>query len=347
MISELNERSRQIFRALVEAYLAEGVPVGSKSIAAQLPAVLSSATIRNVMKDLEDMGLLYSPHTSAGRMPTQAGLRMFVDALLEVGNVTEAEAREIEAMAMARGAKPEEVLSDATSRLSGLARCAGLVLSPKQEIVLKHIEFVLISPGQALTIIVGQDGQVENRLITVPMGMTAGALQQAANYLNARLLGRTLEEARRQVQTELEAKRTELDTLSASAVEAGLAIWGGGHNNPEGPSLIVRGHANLLEDVRALEDLERIRRLFDDLESKSDLIHLLELARNAEGVRIFIGSENKLFSLSGSSLVLSPYRNKGGQIVGVIGVIGPTRLNYARIIPMVDYTARVIGQLLS
>jgi len=347
MISELNERSRRIFRALVEAYLAEGMPVGSKSIAAHLPTSLSSATIRHVMKDLEDMGLLYAPHTSAGRIPTQIGLRMFVDALLEIGNVTESEAREIEAMAASQGTKMEDVLADATARLSGLARCAGLVLSPKHEAPLKHIEFVHIGPGQALTVIVGQDGHVENRLIDVPLGMTGGALQQASNYLNARLLGRTLEEARRQILLELESKRLELDELSAKVVEAGLAIWGGGHNRNAGASLIVRGHSNLLEDVHALADLERIRTLFEDLEGQNDLIQLLELARNADGVRIFIGSENKLFSLSGSSLVLSPYRNKNEQIVGVIGVIGPTRLNYARIIPMVDYTAKIVGQLLS
>lgn len=347
MITELNERSRQIFRALVEAYLAEGAPVGSKSITTQLPTLLSSATIRNVMRDLEAMGLLYSPHTSAGRIPTQTGLRMFVDGLLEIGNVTETEAREIEAMANAHGSKMEDVLAEATSRLSGLARCAGLVLSPKHEPQLKHIEFVHIGPGQALTVIVGQDGQVENRLITVPLGMTAGALQQAGNYLNARLLGRTLEEARRQILHELESKRLELDELSRKVVEAGLAVWGGGHNRVAGASLIVRGHSNLLDDVNAIEDLERIRSLFEDLEGQQDLIQLLELARNADGVRIFIGSENKLFSLSGSSLVLSPYRNKNEQIVGVIGVIGPTRLNYARIIPMVDYTAKIVGQLLS
>ncbi len=347
MITELNERSRQIFRALVEAYLAEGHPVGSKSIMTQLPTLLSSATIRNVLKDLEDMGLLYAPHTSAGRIPTQTGLRMFVDALLEIGNVTESEAREIEAMAASNGTTMEDVLADATSRLSGLARCAGLVLSPKHEPLLKHIEFVNIGPGQALTVIVGQDGHVENRLITVPLGMTGGALQQASNYLNSRLLGRTLEEARRHILVELESKRIELDALSARVVEAGLAVWGGGHNRNAGASLIVRGHSNLLEDVRALEDLERIRTLFEDLEGQQDLIQLLELARNADGVRIFIGSENKLFSLSGSSLVLSPYRNKNEQIVGVIGVIGPTRLNYARIIPMVDYTAKIVGQLLS
>jgi len=347
MIPELNERSRQIFRALVEAYLAEGAPIGSRTIAGQLPVSLSTATIRNVLKDLEDMGLLYAPHTSAGRVPTQAGLRIFVDALLEVGNVTASERQQIEALAAAKGTKLEDVLADATTRLSGLARCAGLVLSPKHEVLLKHIEFVNIGPGQALTIMVGQDGHVENRLISVPLGMTAGALQQASNYLNARLLGRTLEEARGQILAELEARRAELDELTTKVVAAGLAVWGGGQSRSNGGSLIVRGHSNLLEDVHALDDLERIRTLFDDLEGKNDLIQLLELARNAEGVRIFIGSENKLFSLSGSSLVLAPYRNKNEQVVGVIGVIGPTRLNYARIIPMVDYTAKIIGQLLS
>lgn len=346
MIAELNERSRQIFRTLVEAYLTGGGPVGSKTVAGQLPLNLSAASIRNVMKDLEQLGLLYSPHTSAGRAPTQAGLRMFVDAFLEIGNLTLAERREIENMMGGGPANLEDVLNEATVKLSGLAHCAGLVLSPKSEAPLKHIEFVHLGPGQALVVIVGEDSMIENRIITVPLGMTPSTLNQATNYLNARLFGRTLEEARAGILAELEAKRTELDALTSKVVEAGLASWSGA-NRPSSGVLIVRGQANLLEDVHALADLERIRTLFEDLENKNDLAHLLELARGGEGVRIFIGSENKLFSLSGSSLIISPYRNESEKVVGVIGVIGPTRMNYARIIPMVDYTARMVGKLLS
>lgn len=350
MIAELNERSRQIFRTLVEAYLTGGGPVGSKTVAGQLPLNLSAASIRNVMKDLEQLGLLYAPHTSAGRVPTQSGLRMFVDAFLEISDLGAAERRDIENM-MGGGpaktaAKIEDVLNEATVKLSGLAHCAGLVLSPKSEAPLKHVEFVHLVPGQALVVIVSEDGMIENRIITVPLGMTPSALMQATNYLSARLMGRTLEEARAGILAELEAKRTELDALTSKVVEAGLASWSGG-NRPSSGALIVRGQANLLEDVHALADLERIRTLFEDLENKNDLVQLLELARGGEGVRIFIGSENKLFSLSGSSLIISPFRNETEKVVGVIGVIGPTRMNYARIIPMVEYTAMTLGKLLS
>ncbi len=345
MIQELNERSRHIFRSLVEAYLNDGSPVGSKTISSQLPMSLSPASIRNVMKDLESLGLIYSPHTSAGRIPTHAGLRMFVDAMLEVGNLTEQERRQIETSVAGSTARLEDMLSDATTRLSGLSRCAGLVLSPKQETSLKHVEFVQTGPEQALVILVSEDGNVENRIIGLPRGMTPAAITQATNYLNARVLGRTLAEARTDIMGELEARKAELDELTTKVVEAGLATWGGNASDG-GSALIVRGRSNLLEEVQGAEDLERIRVLFDDLEHKRDLVQLLELSQQAEGVRIFIGAENKLFSLSGSSVIIAPYMNAREQVVGAIGVIGPTRLNYARIIPMVDYTAKVIGQLL-
>ena len=345
MIKELNERSRHIFRSLVEAYLADGSPVGSKTISAHLPMSLSPASIRNVMKELETLGLIYSPHTSAGRIPTHAGLRMFVDAMLEVGNLTEQERRQIETSVAGSAARLEDILSDATTRLSGLSRCAGLVLSPKKEAPLKHVEFVQTGPEQALVILVSEDGNVENRIIGLPQGMTPAAITQATNYLNARVLGRTLAEARTDILDELEARKAELDELTSKVVEAGLATWGG-KAAEGGSALIVRGRSNLLEEVQGAEDLERIRVLFDDLERKQDLVQLLELSQQADGVRIFIGAENKLFSLSGSSVIIAPYMNAREQVVGAIGVIGPTRLNYARIIPMVDYTAKVIGQLL-
>lgn len=341
-IGILNDRSRAIFRSIVEAYLGHGDPVGSRTVS-RLPGIdLSAASVRNVMSDLEEAGLIASPHTSAGRVPTELGLRLFVDGLLEVGDLSEEERASIDGQCAARGRRREDVLEEAIGLLSGLSHCAGLVLAPRSEAAVRQIEFVQLSPGRALVVLVMHDGTVENRVIDLPPGMPSTALKRAANYLTARLEGRGFREAREAIETELAARQAELDALAQKVVEAGLATWSGNDQ----PSLIVRGRANLLEDVRAMEDLERVRKLFEDLESKRDLVALLDSTREAEGVKIFIGSENKLFSLSGSSLVVAPYMEGDGKIVGVIGVIGPTRINYGRIIPMVDYTARVIGKLL-
>ncbi len=341
-IETLNNRSRAIFRTIVEGYLDSGDPVGSRTISRAPGIDLSAASIRNVMSDLEESGLIYSPHTSAGRVPTELGLRLFVDGLLEIGNLTEEERSNIDLQCQGQGRRREEVLEEATNLLSGLCQCAGLVMVPKTEAPVKHLEFVPLSPGRALVVVVSEDGGVENRVIDLPAGLPAASLVQASNYLNSRFKNRTFEEARRLIEQELAQQKAELDDLTARVVEQGLATWTGDGQ----PSLIVRGRGNLLDDVRAIEDLERIRRLFDDLETKKDLTKLLQSAHTAEGVKIFIGSENNLFSLSGSSLVVSPYMKGDNKIVGVIGVIGPTRINYARIIPMVDYTARVIGRLL-
>jgi heat-inducible transcriptional repressor len=324
--------------------------VGSRTLSQRLPVSLSPASIRNVMADLESLGLLASPHTSAGRVPTEKGLRLFVDGLLEVGDLDAAERAVIEGRIAGTGRRLEDVLTQATSMLSGLSRCAGLVVAPKQEGALKHIEFVTAAPGKTLVVMVGEDGQVENRLIDTPSGLPASALSEATNYLNARLRGRTLEGARHEVLEELESKRAELDTLTAKIIAEGLATLAepaGERQAPEEKVLIVRGASHLLDSVEAQTDLERIRNLFDDIERKNDLIRLLELAKDGDGVRIFIGSENRLFSLSGSSIVAAPYADAKGKIVGVIAVLGPTRLNYARIIPMVDYTAKVVGRLLA
>jgi heat-inducible transcriptional repressor len=337
----LSDRPREVFRHLVDAFLTSGEPVGSRTLSQRLPTQLSPASIRNVMADLEAMGLLYAPHTSAGRVPTEKGLRLFVDGLLEIGQLAPDERVAIEARINGSGRGIEDVLTQATSLLSGLSRCAGLVVAAKQDTVLKHVEFVAVAPGKALVVIVGDDGQVENRLIDVPVGLPVSALSEASNYLNARLRGRTLEDARAAILTELEDERAELDALTAKIVAEGLATLAG----PE-KVLIVRGTSHLLDTVEAQADLERVRTLFDDIERKADLIRLLELAREGDGVRIFIGSENRLFSLSGSSIVAAPYANAQGKVVGVIGVLGPTRLNYGRIIPMVDHTAKVIGRLL-
>ena len=346
-LQDLDRRSREIFRQIVESYLGTGEPVGSRHISRKLPVSLSPASVRNVMADLEGLGLIYAPHTSAGRLPTEAGLRFFVDALLEIGDLSVEERRQIEAQVRAAnpGRSVEALLADASQALSGLSRGAGVVLAGKMDIRLKHVEFIRIEPTRGLVVLVGDDGSVENRLIDLDPGTTPSALIEAGNYLNSHIRGRTLAEARTEMERRQREARAELDRLTGRLVDAGLASWAEvASGQPE--TLIVRGQANLLDDVTALEDLERVRLLFDDLETQRELIRLLGHAEAGEGVRIFIGSENKLFSLSGSSLVVSPYRDSEQRVVGVLGVIGPTRLNYARIIPMVDYTAKVVGRLL-
>jgi len=339
----LNERAREILRRIIDGYLETGEPVGSRTISRQKGIALSPATIRNVMADLEESGLLYAPHTSAGRLPTEAGLRLFVHGLLEIGGLGEEERRRIESQCKAAGRSLAQALEEATETLSGLSHCAGLVVAPKAESPLKHVEFVNLGHGRALVVLVSEDGMVENRIIDLPAGLPPSALVQAGNYLNAKLAGRTLEEARKLVLGELEARRAELDELTRKVVEAGLAVPAG-----EGTSgvLIVRGQSNLLGNVRAVEDLERIRELFAILETKESLLRLIESAGTAEGVQIFIGAENTLFAHAGCSMIIAPFGNSREKIVGAIGVIGPTRLNYARIIPMVDYTAKVIGRML-
>jgi heat-inducible transcriptional repressor len=337
------DRPREVFRHLVEAFLASGEPVGSRTLSQRLPLTLSPASIRNVMADLESMGLLYAPHTSAGRVPTEKGLRLFVDGLLEIGELAPDERIAIEARMSGSGQRIEDMLTQATQSLAGLSRCAGLMITAKQDSPLKHVEFVAVAPGKAMVIMVSEDGQVENRVIDTPVGLPPSAMQEASNYLGARLRGRTIDLARDEILAELDGEKRELDTLTAKVVAAGLATLAG----PE-KVLIVRGAANLLDEkLEGQADLDRIRTLFEDIERKADLIQLLELAKDGAGVRIFIGSENRLFSLSGSSIVAAPYANAQGKIVGVIGVLGPTRLNYGRIIPMVDHTAKVIGRLLA
>ena len=343
MIHELSERSREIFRHIVEAYVDSGEPIGSRTLSRRLDSSLSPATIRNVMADLEEAGLLYAPHPSAGRMPTENGLRLFVDGLLEVGNLSPDERAAIDRQCTGVGRNIEELLTQATGLLSGLSSCAGLVLAPKAETPLKHVEFVALTPGRALVVLVAENGVVENRVLKVPIGMTPATLAEATNYLNARLSGRTLDEARTLIQRELDEHSAQLDELTERVVAAGLATWAG--DTARG-TLIVRGQANLLNDVSGLSDLERIRHLFHLLETKKDLMRLLELTQGAEGVKIFIGAESELFGLSGCSIILAPMSDKDARFVGAIGVIGPTHLNYARIIPMVDYTAKVVGRLM-
>jgi heat-inducible transcriptional repressor len=344
-LAQLNERSREIFRQIVESYLATGEPLGSRNLSRLITTPLSPASVRNVMADLEQLGLIYAPHTSAGRLPTELGLRFFVDALMQIGDLNENERRNIEAQVAGAGKSVDNVLTEASGLLSGLTRAAGVVLASKQNARLKHIEFVRLEPERSLVVMVGEDGQVENRVVQLPLGLPTSALTEATNFLNARIRGKTLSEARAELEKALTAGQAELDQLTQKVVEAGLASWSGGETTDR--QLIVRGQSHLLDDLRAIEDLERVRLLMDDLESRREVVDLLGRAERAEGVRIFIGSENKLFSLSGSSTIIAPYRDGGGRIVGVLGVIGPTRLNYARVIPMVDYTAKVVGKLIT
>ncbi|MCC5996748.1 MAG: heat-inducible transcriptional repressor HrcA [Oceanicaulis sp.] len=341
-LAELDARSRDVFRELVETYLDTGEPVGSRTLSRKGAFSLSPASIRNTMSDLAAAGLLTAPHASAGRMPTHAGLRLFVDGLLQIGDLDSDDRREIDERVASAGRRTEDVLGEASTLLSGLAGGAGLVASPASEAPLRHVEFVTLAPGEVLAVLVSENGTVENRLMRAPVGLPPAALIEAGNYLSSRLRGRTLAEALAEIQAEIADRRAQLDEAASALVEQGVADWSG----PETRQLIVRGQARLLESVGAAEDLERIRMLFEDIERKEGLLALLDEARSGQGVRLFIGSENPLFSLSGSSVIVAPYRNRDNRIIGAIGVIGPTRLNYARVIPLVDYTARVVGRLL-
>ncbi|MBD8066443.1 heat-inducible transcriptional repressor HrcA [Devosia sp. PTR5] len=347
-LSALNDRSQEIFRRLVERYLDTGMPVGSRDLSRLIQLELSPASVRNVMADLEDLGLIAAPHTSAGRAPTQQGLRFFVDTMLETGAVDQSERKRIarHMEGTAGQGRIEDVLSEASSLLSGLSHGAGLVIATKADMVLKHIEFVRLDATRAMAILVGEDGQVENRIMDLPPGFTASALQQASNYLANYVVGRTLAEARQVLDAQRAEQRAELDELTQKLVDAGIATLVRQSPTAE-PTVIVRGRSNLINESMASDELVRMRQLFDALESKDGLLELLGDTEMAQGVRIFIGSENKLFSLSGSSVILSPYKDANERIVGVLGVIGPTRLNYARIVPVVDYTAHVISAMMA
>lgn len=344
MSTDLDARSREVLQHIVDAYLETGEPVGSRTLSRRLGLSLSPATIRNVMADLMDAGLLYAPHTSAGRLPTDAGLRLFVNGLLEISDLSVHERAEIAQNCTTAGKSLDQALEKTTALLSGLSQCAGLVIAPKIETEIRHVEFVHIGPGRALVVLVTEEGAVENRIIDVPLGMPPSTLTIASNYMNARLAGRTLTEAKDAILNEIRLNQAELDSLSSHVIKAGLASWAGGEKRG---SLIVRGQSNLLKDITEIKDIDKIRGLFATLETQEGLLQLLDAAIGADGVQIFIGAENQLFTTSGCSLIVAPYTNARDQIVGAIGVIGPTRINYARIIPMVDYTAKVLGRLLS
>lgn len=342
LLDELNDRSREVFRRVVESYLETGEPVGSRTLTRALSERLSAATVRNVMQDLEYLGLLDSPHISAGRLPSQMGLRLFVDGMMEVDSLDATDRAAIDQTLGNDDPDTGVLLDRVSTALSSLTRGASLVLMPKHEAPTRHIEFVSLSPDRALVVLVFADGHVENRIFTPPPGQTPSSMREAGNFLNAMAEGRTLTELRAQIAQQVDRRRAELDVLAAELVESGIALWG---QESSDPRLIVRGRSNLL--ASEIADLDRVRVLFDDLERKRDIVEFLELADKGDGVRIFIGSENKLFSLSGSALVVSPYMNADRKIVGAVGVIGPTRLNYGRIVPIVDYTAQLVGRVLS
>jgi heat-inducible transcriptional repressor len=341
-LTELTTRAREIFRLVVEGYLTSGHPVGSKTLAGEGGLNLSPASIRSVLAELESLGLLAAPHTSAGRMPTETGLRLFVDGMMQVAEPTREERAAIEQRLAAPG--PIEAALEATSAvLSDISNAAGMVMVPRREPRLAQLTLVPLAPDRALAVLVGEDGGIENRVVELGSPVPHSALEQASNFITARLRGRTLAEAARAMRQEIAQGRSALDAASSELVERGLAVWS--TDAAQRPVLIVRGASNLL-DESALDDIERVRRLLDDLENKQSVAELLDSAREAKATRIFIGSENRLFALSGSSVIASPYRDREGRVIGVLGVIGPTRLNYARVVPMVDFTARSLGKLI-
>ncbi len=345
ILTEMNDRSREVFQRVVEGYLQSGEPVGSRTLTRSLSENLSAATVRNVMQDLEYLGLLDSPHVSSGRIPTQMGLRMFVDGLLEVDGLAITDREKLDGTINENPKDISATLDKIGSALSGITQGASLVLSPKQESEIEHVEFVSLAHDRALVVLVFSNGHVENRLFQPPLGQTPSSLKEAANFLNSIMQGRTLSQAKEIIQKEISIRRQELDSLAAELVENGIVFWEAKGERQE--RLIVRGRANLLENEAEEEELERIRLLFNDLERKRDIAEFLDLTEQSDGVRIFIGSENKLFSLSGSSLVVSPYMNSDKKVIGAVGVIGPTRLNYGRIVPIVDYTAQLVGKLIT
>lgn len=342
MIKDLTDRTRQILKLVVDAYVETGEPVGSLAISQKLGMRLSPATIRSAMAELEEIGLLYSPHTSAGRLPTETGLTVFVEGLLELDPLPVDTRGRIEREISAVRGKPD-MMEQASAFLSGLTGGAGLVFAPKTEEAVRQIEFVLLSPGRALAVIVTGTGAVENRLLDVPQEVTATALMRAANYLNARIADKTLHQAESHIRKELAEDRSQLDALTAKVVEQGIASLG---SHETGGHLFVKGQSKLLGDVTAIEDLERIQRLMEALESKETILKLLQETAGADGVKIFIGAENKLFNHSGCAMVIAPYKGQDARIAGAIGVIGPARLNYGRVIPVINYTSLLIGQVL-
>lgn len=342
LFQDLNPRSQTILRLVVDSYVRHGAAVGSSSLSGDLARMLgrelSPATIRNAMAEMEEAGILYSAHTSAGRLPTDAGLRLFVDHLLEV-RTTDADIQaEMEQHLDIGHHSLPHALEKASTALSSLSQCAGLVAAPKKDRPFKQVEFVSLSSTQALVVWVAGDGSVENRLITVDPAIKPSDLQKAADYMNRHLYGKTLSQARSQIRDDIAHHRHALDSLTQNLVEQGLVI-----PNEETGLVIVRGQAHLLNDIKEVAELERLRKLFATLEHHETLLNLVEETGRSDGVQIFIGAQSHLFDHSGCAMIVAPYKNTQQHVIGAIGVIGPARMNYGRIIPMVDFTAKLLS----
>jgi heat-inducible transcriptional repressor len=339
----LDRRSQRIFQLIVDSYMESGEPVGSSTLSRRLSESLSPATIRNIMAHLEKVGLLYSPHTSAGRLPTEQGLKLYVQGLLDIGPISEIDKQILEAKLNFQNRSFDEVLNEAITTLTGLSQCTGIVTAPTYNSPLKHVEFIYLSQGQALVVMVSNEGMIENRIMAIPEDMTPAHLVEAGNYLSAKLIGKTLDEAKALITKELEFEKDQLHAIAKQVVEKGLATWGASENLP---TLIVKGQSNLLNVARTADDVSHIQRLFESLETKAGILELLDSAKQGEGVQVFMGANSPLFHLSGCSMIVAPYKNSQHDVVGAIGVLGPARQNYGRIIPMVNYAAQLIEKFL-
>lgn len=338
----LDMRSQAIMRLIVDGYVHHGEAMGSRTLSRHLASLLgmelSPATIRNTMADLEEAGLLYSAHTSAGRLPTDAGLRLFVNNLLEVNPLDDALQDQMQQHLGKDQHHLPAALERASVALSSLSQCAGLVAAAKKDTPFRQVEFVSLAAGRVLAVWVADDGTVENRILDVDPHLQASDLQQASEYLNRHLHGKTLHQARRDILDDITHRRHEMSLLTQQLVTEGLII-----PNEENGLLIVRGQAHLLNDVRHVTELERLRKLFDTLEQRETMLKLVEQTEIADGVQIFIGAQNELFNHSGCAMIVAPYKNRQQQVIGAIGIIGPSRMNYGRIIPIVDYTAKLLS----
>lgn len=335
----LDDRARTLLKALVERYIADGQPVGSRTLSRASGLDLSPATIRNVMADLEEMGLIVSPHTSAGRIPTPRGYRLFVDTMLtarpmDLASITP------DLRDQLHPDQPQRVIAQAASLLSNLSQFVGVVTAPRKAGVFHHIEFLRLGERRVLVIIVAPDGDVQNRVIFTARDHTQTELVEATNFLNQHYAGLTIEEVRERLKTEVDALRGEIAQLMAAAVRAGEDLTAGGEN------VVVSGERNLLGVQDFGQDMTSLRRLFDVFEQKTELMRLLDVSSRAEGVRIYIGGESQVVPFEELSVVTAPYE-VDGRVVGTLGVIGPTRMAYDRMIQIVDITARLVGNALS
>ena len=341
---ELSDRSKQIFISVVETYLETGSPSGSETILKKGGIDLSSSSIRLILANLQKAGLLFAPHTSAGRLPTDKGMRLFVDGLLEFGRLTKDEQENIKQQCLSKGASFQEVLNEASKMISGLSNHAGIVVAPKYQNDIKHIEFIRLNQNQVMSIIASTTGQVENRIFDDTGNYSDNILREISNFLNSKYVNKSIGEIKNSIQLDLKNSKGRLEILSKNLVQKGILEL---IPNSENPYIFFHGQSSLLEDEIISNDLDEIRKLFDEIENKTSFVDILENTYSAKGVQIFIGSQNFLFKHSGLSMVMAPYKNKDQKIIGAIGVVGPTRLNYAKIVPLVDYTSKIIGKVLS